>query len=212
MLSNMNTHGFIIYVMTAVIGVMANKISAGPQTIKPGEVWLDDRGQHIQAHGGGIIKVGDSYYWFGEDRSRDNERGKRYVSCYASKDLANWKFRNQVMKLANPENFGRGWVLERPKVFYNARTKNYVMYMHIDGPMPGERGGYKLARVGVATCDTVDGDYKYLKSFRPLGQESRDIGQFIDDDGTAPADPGQASHCRVPPLLRQLQPAGRLVH
>ena len=34
-------------------------------------------------------------------------------------------------------------------------------------------------------CDTVDGDYQYLKSFRPLGHESRDIGQFIDDDGTA---------------------------
>jgi hypothetical protein len=31
----------------------------------------------------------------------------------------------------------------------------------------------------------VDGDYQYLKSFRPLGHESRDIGQFVDDDGTA---------------------------
>jgi hypothetical protein len=39
--------------------------------------------------------------------------------------------------------------------------------------------------VGVAISDTVDGDYQYLKSFRPLGQESRDIGQFIDDDGSA---------------------------
>lgn len=53
------------------------------------------------------------------------------------------------------------------------------MYMHIDD------GRYQVARVGVATCDTVDGDYQYLKSFRPLGHESRDIGQFIDDDGTA---------------------------
>jgi hypothetical protein len=44
---------------------------------------------------------------------------------------------------------------------------------------------YKLARVAVATCDTIDGDYQYLKSFRPLGQESRDIGQFIDEDGSA---------------------------
>ena len=60
------------------------------------------------------------------------------------------------------------------------------MYMHIDGPLPGGRGGgYSLARVGVAVCDTVDGDYKYLKSFRPLGHESRDIGQFVDDDGAA---------------------------
>jgi hypothetical protein len=53
------------------------------------------------------------------------------------------------------------------------------MYMHIDDR------GYKLARVGVAVSDRVDGNYRYLKSFRPLGQESRDIGQFIDDDGAA---------------------------
>ncbi len=62
------------------------------------------------------------------------------------------------------------------------------MYMHIDGPTdPDDRrgGSYALARVGVATSDTVDGDYTFVRSFRPLGQESRDIGQFIDDDGSA---------------------------
>ena len=107
------------------------------------------------------------------------DRDKRYVACYSSKDLAHWTFRNQVIKTTDPENLGRGWVLERPKVFYNEKTKKYVMYMHIDDSK------YKLARVGVATCGTVDGDYKYLKSFRPLGCESRDIGQFIDDDGSA---------------------------
>jgi hypothetical protein len=164
--------------------IAANTLAMG-HSIKPGEIWPDDRGRHIQAHGGGILKLGDTFYWFGEDRSRDNERGKRYVSCYSSKNLADWTFRNQVLKLADPENFGPTWVLERPKVFYNAKTQQYVMYMHIDGPAPGTRGGYQLARVGVATCATVDGDYQYLKSFRPLGQESRDIGQFIDDDGSA---------------------------
>ena len=35
------------------------------------------------------------------------------------------------------------------------------------------------------TSDSVSGDYTYLRSFRPLGHESRDIGQFIDDDGSA---------------------------
>ena len=92
--------------------------------------------------------------------------------------LARWTFRRQVIQLSNPENFSPRWVLERPKVYYNAKTKKFVMYMHIDD-------AYKLARVGVAVSDSVDGDYKYLKSFRPLGQESRDIGQFIDDDGSA---------------------------
>jgi len=168
--------GFVV--STIVACAMPPRVLAAPQTIKPGEIWPDDRGKHIQAHGGGIIKLGDTYYWFGEDRSQRLDRSRRYVSCYSSKDLAHWTFRNQVIKLADPENFGQRWVLERPKVFYNAKTKKYVMYMHIDV-------NYRLARVGVAVCDTVDGDYQYLKSFRPLGQESRDIGQFIDDDGSA---------------------------
>src|SRR5882724_251608 len=30
---------------------------AGSQTIKPGDLWPDDRGRHVQAHGGGIIKI-----------------------------------------------------------------------------------------------------------------------------------------------------------
>jgi len=53
------------------------------------------------------------------------------------------------------------------------------MYFHMDD------GRYRAASVGVAVSDTVDGTYKFLKYFRPLGFESRDIGQFIDDDGAA---------------------------
>lgn len=157
----------------------ATTLPSAPQTITPGDVWPDNRGQHIQAHGGGIIKLGNTYYWFGEDRSQGLDPTRRYVSCYASTDLVHWTFRNQVMKQADPGDLGARFVLERPKVFYNARTKKFVMYMHIDDAR------YALARVGVAVSDTVDGDYQYVRSFRPLGQESRDIGQFIDDDGAA---------------------------
>ena len=166
----------ILFVLAAVRCARA----ADLPLIKPGEIWPDDRGQRVQAHGGGILKLGDVFYWFGEDRSMGNSRSNRYVACYSSTNLAQWTFRRQVVKLADPENLGRGWVLERPKVFYNDKTKKFVMYAHIDG-----RGGYKFASVAVFTCDTVDGDYQYLKSFRPLDHESRDIGQFVDDDGTA---------------------------
>jgi hypothetical protein len=158
---------------------MPGRAADGPQTIRPGEIWPDNRGQHVQSHGGGILKRDDTYYWFGEDRTQGLPRDKRYVACYSSTDLAHWTFRNQVVALADPANLGRGWVLERPKVFYNAPTKKFVMYAHIDDRT------YKFASVAVLTCDTVDGNYQYVKSFRPLDHESRDIGQFIDDDGTA---------------------------
>lgn len=160
-------------------------LSAAPAatTIHPGERWLDNRGKHIQAHGGGILKIGSTYYWFGEDRgaaTTEETATERFVACYASTDLVNWTFRNQVVRGGPPEpKLGTPFVLERPKVFYNAMTRKYVMYVHLDSK------NYKYARVGVYTCDTVDGDYRFLHSFRPLGQESRDIGQFIDDDGAA---------------------------
>ena len=169
--------------------------------IDPGAVWPDDRGNHIQAHGGGVVRVGETFYWFGEDRSRTNTLGRKSVACYSSTDLVNWTFRRQVVadldmppELAAaaaklpastrtaPNAIPHGpnwWVLERPKVFHNTKTGKFVMYAHVDDR------SYRLARVGVFVSDTVDGQYRYLHSFRPLGQESRDIGQFVDTDGSA---------------------------
>lgn len=169
------------------VGLLWLGLAAGcawAQAIKPGEVWLDDRGKQIQAHGGGILKQGKEYFWFGEEREQGLDPAKRYVGCYSSKDLVHWKFR-KLIGFGDPENFGPHWLLERPKVFYNAQTKKYVMYMHIDGPDHLGGSGYALARVGIAVSDKVDGDYRYVKSFRPMDHESRDIGQFVDDDGTA---------------------------
>ena len=34
----------------------------------PGEMWLDDQGVHINAHGGGVLFHEGCYYWFGEHK------------------------------------------------------------------------------------------------------------------------------------------------
>jgi beta-xylosidase len=178
----------LCHLLSALVLSSGGFAQAAP-TIKPGDIWRDDRGEHINAHGGGILKVADTWYWFGEYRPKDPVPGRRYVSCYASTDLVHWSFRGLPIDMTAPEDIGPNWVLERPKVFYNAKTGKFVMYMHIDGPLdPKETNphlAYKLARVGVAVSDTAEGPYRYLRSFRPLEQESRDIGQFIDDDGSA---------------------------
>ena len=31
----------------------------------PGQVWLDTEGKRIQAHGGSVIYIDDTYYWYG---------------------------------------------------------------------------------------------------------------------------------------------------
>src|SRR5690242_20133448 len=118
--------------------------------IRPGEIWPDNNGNHIQAHGGGIIKVGKTYYWYGEYRGKDATPPYKYVGCYSSKDLMNWTFLNKI-KFAAPEGFNpEHWVLERPKVYYNRNSKKYVMYFHLDD------GRYRAAEVGVAVSDEPD--------------------------------------------------------
>lgn len=171
---SMRTRFLLLFLATLCASTSAQKQTV----IRPGEIWPDMDGNHIQAHGGGITHVEDTYYWYGEQRSKDLDPEKRYVSCYSSKDLINWKFRGNVLEMANPDSLAPNWVLERPKVFYNKKTRKYVMYVHIDV-------NYKLAQVGIAVSDNATGPFEYVRRFRPLGCESRDIGQFIDDDGKA---------------------------
>jgi len=165
--------------MPFILLLWSNTWLEKPKKILPGELWPDDRGEHVQAHGGGIIKLGKTWYWYGEERRQGLDSNLRYVSCYTSDDLVDWKFRGDVVSMSDPDTLGKGWVLERPKVFYNSKTKKYVMYMHIDNRR------YRVAQVAVAVCDKPDGVFRYVKRLSPLGHESRDIGQFIDDDGTA---------------------------
>ena len=153
--------------------------------VVPGAVWKDTAGRVIQAHGGGVTRAGAYWYWFGEDRSQDLAKGTKAVHVYRSKDLMTWEDRGRALQMAEPEElkqrFGTDWQMERPKVFTagtgSSGPYRYVMYLHLDA-------AYKAAEVGVAGSNEIEGPYKLLKQFRPLDQESRDIGQFVDDDGT----------------------------
>lgn len=133
-------------------------------------------GEAVHAHGGGVIKVGSYYYWFGENRNSDNTF--RYVSAYRSADLKTWEFRNHVLTQATDPELAVANI-ERPKVIYNNTTGEYVMWMHKENGKD-----YLEARAAVAVSSTVDGDYTWRGSFRPLGYMSRDITLFTDNDGT----------------------------
>jgi beta-galactosidase len=148
--------------------------------IKPGALWYDENGEVINAHGGGIVLVNKTYYWFGEKRSVHASQG---VSVYSSKDLYHWK--SEGLALAQSDDpqsdITVGCVMERPKVIYNRKTKKYVMWFHLE--LKGQ--GYKAARAGVAISDKITGPYQFLKSFRPNDNMSRDMTLFVDDDGKA---------------------------
>ena len=39
-------------------------------SITPGQIWLDTEGDRIHAHGGSIIEVDGTFYWYGENKER----------------------------------------------------------------------------------------------------------------------------------------------
>ncbi|MFF7051565.1 RICIN domain-containing protein [Streptomyces griseorubiginosus] len=150
---------------------------AAPLTVTNGTQFTDTTGAVVHAHGGGVIKVGAYYYWFGENRNPDNSF--KAVSVYRSTDLKNWEFRSNVLTQSSAPELASANI-ERPKVIYNSTTGKFVMWMHKETATD-----YNQARAAVAVSDTVDGTYTYQGSFRPLGEMSRDDTLFKDDDGTA---------------------------
>lgn len=164
--------------------------------MKNGVILYDDKGEVLHAHGGHMYKEKGYYYWFGENRT-----GEIRVSCYRSKDLEHWEFRNHVLTCDSKTQgyYARSDIrlrkevilkdgskqlascnIERPKVLYNSKTKKYVMWMHYENGVH-----YGDARCAVAVCDTIDGDYVYYGSFNPVGNMSRDCTVFTEEDGTA---------------------------
>ncbi|HEY6977366.1 MAG TPA: glycoside hydrolase family 43 protein [Chitinophagaceae bacterium] len=160
----------------------------------PGEIWYDTDGRPINAHGGGILYDKGIYYWFGEikkgktvrvaeDTAWENYRvDAGGVSCYSSKDLVHWKYEGVALAPVINDSTSDLYpvrVIERPKVIYNDKTKQYVMWMHID------KKDYSYARAGVAVSKTVTGPYSYIASIRPNNAMSRDMTLYKDSDGRA---------------------------
>jgi Glycosyl hydrolases family 43 len=168
--------------------------------IESGRPWLDTDGNAIDAHSGGFLRVGDTYYWYGE--SHRLGLGNRVgITCYSSEDLYRWKNEGVVLpKEAVPAAYRDSGVVERPKVLFNAASGKFVMWMHLDAE------GYTHACAGVAIADSPNGRFRFLRAFRPIaydygarmndprvlrfdergkGNTYRDMTLFEDDDGRA---------------------------
>lgn len=132
--------------------------------IRSGQLWPDNHGVHVNAHGGGILYHRGTYYWFGEHKAENTSNAMVGVTCYSSKNLTDWK--NEGVALAVSDEQGsdieKGCILERPKVIYNAKTRKFVMWFHLE--LKGL--GYRAARAGVAVADKVTGPYHFLRSQR----------------------------------------------
>ena len=200
-------HGSVIHITKAEARRLEQYWNGQQQkkkAIRPGELWYDDGGRHINAHGGGVLKYGDTYYWYGEHKDDRTSNAMVGVMCYASKDLVNWRNCGVALSVTEPaprqagqgarrrrattdSDIERGCILERPKVIYNKVTKKFCMWFHLE--LKGQ--GYNAARYGVAVSDRPEGPFKFLYSQRA------NAGTWpveFDDAALAVADTLKASH------------------
>lgn len=177
----------------------------------PGALWPDDRGVHINAHGGGVLRHGARWYWFGEHKTAGagGNAANVGVHVYSSTDLYHW--RDEGIALAVSDDpaspIVRGCVIERPKVLRDPASGRFVMWFHLE--LKGR--GYGAAQAGVAVADRVTGPYRFLAAGRvapgrwpvnatpadradagshlvadrPGGQMARDMTLFVDAEGAA---------------------------
>jgi len=155
--------------------------SAGA-TIVNDTFWKDTAGDFIYSQGGGALRVGDTYYWYGvkyagavtyaaNPTGKNSSTGFQGITTYSSTDLVNWKLET----VSKPANTG-GW-FGRLGVVYHAATKKYVLVA---------QGGGGLY---FATADAPAGPFVYSNVQTNLpgiaNGSTGDQTMFQDDDGTA---------------------------
>lgn len=155
-------------------------------SIKPGKVWLDTNSNRIQAHGGSIITVGDTFYWYGENKEKTTPGSGIWhwgVRCYISKDLYNWEDQGVIIPpdeedLLSPLHPSQ--CMDRPHIIYNKKTKKYVCWIKI---MEKDQTQSET----VLTADNILGPYTMIrKGLRPLGMSAGDFDLVADpSDGKA---------------------------
>lgn len=157
-----------IFILFAALTAAVACVSCGANgSFKPAEVWADENGVPINAHGGGIIFHKGRYWWFGEHKTEGGggNRANVGVHCYSSKNLYDWRDEGIALAVA-PEGSGspieKGCILERPKVIYNEKTGKFVMWFHLEL----KDQGYGAAQSGVAVSDNIAGPYEFLRAGR----------------------------------------------
>ncbi len=151
-------------------------------TIENDRFWLDTTGNNIYSQGGGVLQVGDTYYWYGvkyggavtyaaTPRGKVSDTSFQGITTYSSKDLVNWKWE----ATDKPSNTG-GW-FGRLGVVYNAKTKKYVLAAQGGGGLyfatsDRPNGGFVLDHVQTNLPGIVNGG-------------TGDQTLFQDDDGQA---------------------------
>ena len=151
----------------------------------PGRVWLDTEGNRIHAHGGSLLHVDDTFYWYGENKEHstpDRDVWHWGVRCYSSTDLYNWTDLGLIIPpdTQNEESpLHPSMSMDRPHVVRHPDTGQFVCWLKVMSPQ-GQRST-------VLVADHILGPYSIVQSgLKPLGMNAGDFDLVVDPtDGKA---------------------------
>lgn len=165
---------------------------AAELTIRNGVFWKDTSGTPIYSQGGGMLKVGSRYYWYGVKYAEAVSYAKApgpttdkphfsSVTAYSSTDLVNWSFEGDVLTPAGlGKHFDPNAWLGRMGVVYNKATRKYVLITQYSSKATG--GGILFA-----TADSPAGPFVFerlqTRIEKVASPTSGDQTVFVDDDG-----------------------------
>lgn len=154
-------------------------------SIRPGQIWLDTEGKRIQAHGGSVLYLDGTYYWYGENKEKttgDTDIWTWGVRCYASSDLYNWEDKGLIIEpdLVNKNSsLHPSSMMDRPHIIYNKSTGKYVCWMKIMNP-----DGTQTETI--MTAEHILGPYTLVREgLKPLNMSAGDFDLAVAPDGKA---------------------------
>lgn len=151
--------------------------------IRPGQPWLDTDGNPIQAHGGSVMYIDGTYYWYGENKEKTTGLDEIWhwgVRLYSSRDLYNWQSEGIIL-MPRPDDpthqLHPSFQMDRPHILFCDETQKIVMWVKFMSP-----GGQHM---GIAVADSIKGPFEYVKTLYLFEMESGDFDLVKDESGKA---------------------------
>ena len=180
---------------TSAAGGSAAGASSSGALIRNDVFWKDTAGNNIYSQGGGVLTVGNTYYWYGVNyagaasyaanpTNQNSNTNFVAVTTYSSTDLATWKFEGNALTYASMAaklTMSSDTWIGRVGAAYNATTKKYVII--------GQYQGTPDTQQFFATSDTPNGPFTVNGTQATISNVTNnncgDQAIFNDDDGQA---------------------------
>jgi hypothetical protein len=171
--------------LAGVTAAATPRVADASATVQNDVFWKDTAGNPIYSQGGGVIKVGATYYWYGAKYNgavsyynnpaagKNGDVSLSAITIYSSTDLAHWKFEGNALTASD---VGGGWV-GRIGVAHNANTGKYVLISQLGGGLVFATSSTPTGHFAVAgTQSNITGVSTGM---------SGDQSVFTDDNGQA---------------------------